>query len=156
MEVLVTQSCLTLCDPVDCSPPGSSVHGILQARVLEWVAIPFPRGIFPNQELNSRLLHWQAGSLLSESNSNKIAKQKKWSSTQVHSENLQSPPNLAGHMRIPSCASHQEQNRKPYTSRKRKACAPNTNTFVSRVQKASMQPVRASVIILGDYMEVRL
>jgi len=33
------QSCLTLCDPVDCSPPGSSVHGILQARILEWVAI---------------------------------------------------------------------------------------------------------------------
>ena len=33
--VLVTQSCLTLCDPVDCSPPGSSVHGILQARILE-------------------------------------------------------------------------------------------------------------------------
>ena len=33
----VTQSCPTLCDPVDCSPPGSSVHGILQARILEWV-----------------------------------------------------------------------------------------------------------------------
>ena len=37
----VTQSCLTLCDPVDCSPPGSSVHRILQARILEWVAISF-------------------------------------------------------------------------------------------------------------------
>ena len=35
------QSCPTLCDPVDCSPPGSSVHGILQARILEWVAISF-------------------------------------------------------------------------------------------------------------------
>ena len=35
------QSCPTLCDPVDCSPPGSSVHGILQARVLEWGAIAF-------------------------------------------------------------------------------------------------------------------
>ena len=33
------QSCLTLCDPMDCSPPGSFVHGILQARILEWVAI---------------------------------------------------------------------------------------------------------------------
>ena len=43
-EVLVTQSCLTLCDPVDYSPPGSFVHGILLARVLEWVAIPFSRG----------------------------------------------------------------------------------------------------------------
>ena len=35
------QSCLTLCDPMDCSPPGLSVHGILQARTLEWVAISF-------------------------------------------------------------------------------------------------------------------
>ena len=37
----VTQSCLTLCDPMDCSPPGSSVHRIFQARVLEWGAIAF-------------------------------------------------------------------------------------------------------------------
>ena len=40
----VAQSCPTLCDPVDCSLPGFSVHGILQARVLEWVAISFSRG----------------------------------------------------------------------------------------------------------------
>ena len=40
-SVLVTQSCLTACDPMDCSPPGSSVHGIVQARILEWVAISF-------------------------------------------------------------------------------------------------------------------
>ena len=39
-----TQSCPTLCDPKDCSPPGSSVHGILQAGILEWVAISFSRG----------------------------------------------------------------------------------------------------------------
>ena len=38
------QSCPILCDPMDCSPPGSSVHGIPQTRVLEWVAIPFSRG----------------------------------------------------------------------------------------------------------------
>ena len=38
------QSCLTLCDPMDCSPPGSSVHGILQARIMEWVSKPFSRG----------------------------------------------------------------------------------------------------------------
>ena len=38
------QSCLTLCDPMNCSPSGSSVHGILQARILEWVAVPFSRG----------------------------------------------------------------------------------------------------------------
>ena len=40
-ESEVAQSCLTLCDPVDYSPPGSSIHGIFQARVLEWVAISF-------------------------------------------------------------------------------------------------------------------
>ena len=39
------QSCLTLCDPTDCSPPGSSVYGILQARTLEWVAMPSSRGL---------------------------------------------------------------------------------------------------------------
>ena len=38
------QSYLTLHDPMDCSPPGSSVHGILQARIPEWVAVPFSRG----------------------------------------------------------------------------------------------------------------
>ena len=42
--VLVTQSCPTLCSPIDCSQPGSSVHGILQERILEWVAISFSRG----------------------------------------------------------------------------------------------------------------
>ena len=40
-ESEVTQQCLTLCDPMDCSLPGYSVHGIFQARVLEWVAIAF-------------------------------------------------------------------------------------------------------------------
>ena len=42
--VLVAQSCLTLCDLMNCSPPGSSVHGILQARIQEWVAMPPSRG----------------------------------------------------------------------------------------------------------------
>ena len=41
--VLVTQSCPTLCNPMDCSSPGSSVHGTLQGRILYWVAIPFSR-----------------------------------------------------------------------------------------------------------------
>ena len=40
----VTQSCPTLCYPVDCGPPGSSVHGIFQARILEWIVISFSRG----------------------------------------------------------------------------------------------------------------
>ena len=41
--MIVTQSCPTLWDPVHCSPPGSSVHRILQARILQWIAIPFSR-----------------------------------------------------------------------------------------------------------------
>ena len=44
VKVLVAQSCPTLCNPMHCSPPGSSVHGILLARMLEWVALPFSRG----------------------------------------------------------------------------------------------------------------
>ena len=42
--MLVTQLYLLLCDPMDCSPPGSSVHEILQAKILEWVAVPSSRG----------------------------------------------------------------------------------------------------------------
>ena len=44
MNVVVSLPCPTLCDPVDCGPPGSSVHGILQARILGWVAMPSSRG----------------------------------------------------------------------------------------------------------------
>ena len=42
----VAQLCPALCDPMDCSPPGSSVHGISQARILEWAAMPFSRGTY--------------------------------------------------------------------------------------------------------------
>ena len=44
VEVLVFRSCLTLCDPMNCSPPGSSVQELLQARILEWVAMPSSGG----------------------------------------------------------------------------------------------------------------
>ena len=44
VKVKVAQSCPTLCNPMDCSLPGSSVHGILQARMWEWVAVPFSKG----------------------------------------------------------------------------------------------------------------
>ena len=47
---LVAQSCLTLCDAVECSPPSSSVHGILLARTLEWVAMPSSRGSSPPRD----------------------------------------------------------------------------------------------------------
>ena len=56
-ESEVAQSCLTLCDRMDYSPPGSSVHGILQAKILEWVAISFSRGIFLTQGSNPGLPH---------------------------------------------------------------------------------------------------
>ena len=56
VKVLVIQSCSTLSDHMDHSPPGSSVHGILQARRLEWVTITFSRGIFPSQGSNLGLL----------------------------------------------------------------------------------------------------
>ena len=46
----VAQSCPSLCNPVDCSPPGSSIHGILQARILEWVAISFSKGSSPPRD----------------------------------------------------------------------------------------------------------
>ena len=44
VKVLVAQSCPTLCNYVDCSPPGSSVHGVFQAKILEWIAISYSRG----------------------------------------------------------------------------------------------------------------
>ena len=57
------QSCLNLCNPMDCSPPGSSVHRILQARILEWTSMS---GDFPNSGIKTRSLTLQADSLLSE------------------------------------------------------------------------------------------
>ena len=57
---LVTQSCPTVWDPVDCNPPGSSFHGILQARILEWVAISFSRGSsWPRDRTWISLFSWQ-------------------------------------------------------------------------------------------------
>ena len=57
--MLVAQSCPTLCKPMDCSPQGSSVYGISQARTLEWVAIPFSRGSsWPRDQTQ---VSWTAG-----------------------------------------------------------------------------------------------
>ena len=65
ITLMCAQLCPTLCEPMDCSPPSSSVHGIFHARILEWVAIPYPRGSSQpgDQTCISRLLHWQEGSL---------------------------------------------------------------------------------------------
>ena len=65
LHVKLPWSCPTLCDPMDCSPPGSSIHEILQARTLEWVAVP-PLGNLPAPGSNPPILcplHWQVGSL---------------------------------------------------------------------------------------------
>ena len=66
VKVLVTQSCLTLCDPMDCSLPGSSVHGIFQARILEWVAISFSRRSSQHLALNPGVWHCRQTLLPSE------------------------------------------------------------------------------------------
>ena len=63
--VLVAQLCLILSDPLDCSPPGFSVHEILQARILEWIVICFFRDL-PEPGIEPRSLALQAISLLSE------------------------------------------------------------------------------------------
>ena len=65
VKALVVQSCPTLCEPMDCSPPGSSVHGILQARTLEWLAISSP-GDLPNPGTEAGSPALQADSLPSE------------------------------------------------------------------------------------------
>ena len=59
----VAQSCPALCDTMDCSPPGSSVHGIFQARILHWVAISYSRESFRTRDQNPCLLRWQADPL---------------------------------------------------------------------------------------------
>ena len=65
VKVLVTLLCPTVCDPMDCTSPGSSVHGILQARIREWVAIPSP-GDLPDPAIKPESLTLQADSLPSE------------------------------------------------------------------------------------------
>ena len=65
LKVKVTQSCLTLRNPMNCSLPGSSVHGTFQARLLEWVAYPSSRGSSQHR-LEPKSPAWQTGSLPSE------------------------------------------------------------------------------------------
>ena len=65
VNVLVTQSCLTLCDPMDCSSPGSSVRGISRAKILESVAFPSP-GDLPNPGIKPRPSAFQGDALTSE------------------------------------------------------------------------------------------
>ena len=57
VKVALIQSFWILCNPMDYSPPGSSVYGILQARIVEWIAISLLQGVFPTQGPNLHLLH---------------------------------------------------------------------------------------------------
>ena len=90
---LVTQSCLTLCDPMDCSLLGSSIHGVFQARILEWVAISFSRGIFLTQGSNPGLLHCRQ-TLYHLSHQRSLWRRRVFSNSQIHSWNIQWLNNL--------------------------------------------------------------
>ena len=74
VKVLVTQLCLTLCNPIDCSPPVFFVHGILQARKLEWVAIFLLWTNLPNPGIEPRSFTWLEGFFTSQATSQLITK----------------------------------------------------------------------------------
>ena len=66
VKVFISETYPTLCDPMDCGLPGSSVHGILQVRVLEWVAMLSPPGNLPDPGVQPKSPALQADSLLTE------------------------------------------------------------------------------------------
>ena len=87
---LVTQSCLSLCDPMGCSPPSSSVHGDSPARILEWVAMPSSRDL-PNPGIEPRPPALQGESLLSEPSEKPYKQKKKHNSHQsIREESIES------------------------------------------------------------------
>ena len=79
IKVLFAQLCLTLCNPMDCSPPGTSVHGISQARILEWAVIPLSRGSFQHR-IEPKSPELQAD--LSHQGSPKILHREQWENCQ--------------------------------------------------------------------------
>ena len=101
VKVLVTQSCLTLCNLMNCSLPDSSVHGILQARILEWLLFPSP-GDLPNPGLEPGSPVLQADSLLSKPPGKPVVSSFLSFSCSVMSDSLQ--PHRLQHARLP-CSS---------------------------------------------------
>ena len=113
-ENVLARLCPTLCDPIDCSPPGSSVHGILQARRLEWLAMPFSRGssrprdwtqVFPTNDKAPCNLDWGVTPPLSSlSDSIKIL----CLLTQFMSEQrlplISGLPDVVGHLELSKCS----------------------------------------------------
>ena len=94
------QSCPTLCDPMDCSPPGSSVPGIFQARILEWIAIPFSMDL-PNQGIKPTSLMSPAltGGFFTTSTTRKAQESVQFSSVAQSCQTLR--PNRLQYTRFP-------------------------------------------------------
>ena len=119
MCVLVAQSYATLCGPVDCSLPGSTVHGILQERILEWVAIPFSRGSF-QARIDPRCPALHTDSLPSESPGKPIVFSnipvKSYSSPVSSNGQEWFPLDVWGHANLIRLASHPELNMGPRPS----------------------------------------
>ena len=84
-----SHSIVTLCDPTDCSPPGSSVHGILQTRILKWVSIPFSRGL-PNPGIKTGSPIPKANSLPSEPSGNPKGTEAAWAGNQTQASHVPS------------------------------------------------------------------
>ena len=97
-ESEVAQSCPTLSDPMDCSPPGSSVHGIFQARILEWVAIAISIAIFKCKSLPRCIVWWFIAPhcMLSVSGSTSLGGRTRFSPAHFHLQHCDSP-------RFPRC-----------------------------------------------------
>ena len=116
---LVAQSCLTLCNTMDCSPSGSSLRGVSQARILEWVAISFSMGL-PTQGLNPHLWHWQVDSLPLSHQGNpvirdlQIKRTMEYSQTPIRIVKIQNTDNMKNQGRVEAtgalihCCNHSE------------------------------------------------
>ena len=116
---LVAQSCLTLCNTMDCSPPDSSLRGVSQARILEWVAISFSMGL-PTQGLNPHLGHWQVDSLPLSHQGNPVIRElqikrtMEYSQTPIRIVKIQNTDNMKNQGRVEAtgalihCCNHSE------------------------------------------------
>ena len=99
--MIVTQLCLTLCDLMDCSLPGSSVRGILQTRILEWVAISFSRGDLPKPGIKHRSPALQADSLPAEPPGSHLSNT--WKQTDMPNKSKKMFSQYYGHCIKPHC-----------------------------------------------------
>ena len=102
--MLSLQSCLTLCDPVDYSPPGSSVHGIFQARILEWVSMSSSRGSSrPRDQAHISCVSYTAGRVFTAEPSGKPRYTHSWTATHTQSHRHTTVTHSHEHHPIPVC-----------------------------------------------------